>query len=263
MSREKRTYLERSQAIPGFMQAYRITMKAAIMASKKENGETDEEEFYVLKLKIVKKVAELWELSPMMEQYFIQRWVEGKAKTKAGIKEEDNYFLGARLFSDRQKTTGHDLELEILFTGKEVSELSDINQRLEDFEARVITEKQIRKEHVYLDVTGLSYKDLRNAYQIVTKCRKMLGVELRDVRRGAPESMDFTRALIAARGEEAGLSRKELAEIMEFRIYRQDIPSGTYPLFQKYLKVGREMSRRLNKLEEYIHELTGIAPGTL
>lgn len=263
MSKEKRTYLERSKAIPGFMQAYRITMKAAIMASTKENGEADEEKFYDLKLKIVKKVAELWELSPVMEQYLIQRWVEEKVKLKAGVKLGDNYFLWGRLFSDREKTTGHDLELEILFTGKDVSELPDINQRLEDSEARIITEKQIRKGHVYLDVTGLSYKDLRNAYQAIARCRKVLGIELKDVRRGAPESIDFTRALIAARAEEAGLSRKEIAEIMDFKIYTQDVPSGTYPLLQKYLKVGREISRRLKKLEEYIHELTGIAPRTL
>lgn len=263
MSREKRTYLERSKAIPGYMQAYRITIKAARMASTKENGEIDEEKFYDLKLKIVKKVAELWELSPVMEQYLIQRWVEEKAKLKAGVKLGDNYFLWGGLFRDRQKTTGHDLELEILFTGKEVSELPDINQRLEDFEARVITEKQIRKEHMYLDVTGLSYKDLRNAYQAINRCRKMLGVELKDVRRGAPESMDFTRALIAARAEEAGLSRREIAEIMDFKIYTEDVTSGTYPLLQKYLKVGRGISGRLNKLEEYINELTGIPAGTL
>jgi len=263
MSRGKRTYLERSKAIPGHMQAYRITMKAAIMASKKENGETDEEKFYDLKLKIVKKVAELWELSPVMEQYLIQRWVEEKAKLKAGVELEDNYFLWGGLFSDRQKTTGHDLELEMLFTGKQVSELYDINSKLEAFEARVMAENEVRKEHLYLDVTGLSYKDLRNAYKAVGECREMLGIELKEVRRGAPESMDFTRALIAARLEERGLSRKEIAEIMEFKIYTQDIPSGTYPLFQKYLKVGREMLRRLNKLEEYINELTGIAPRTL
>jgi len=263
VSRKKRTFLDRSKAIPGLTQAFRLTMKAAVIASDKEDGGRDEEKFYELKLKITRKVAELWELSPMMEQYLIQRWVEGKAKLKVKLEDEDNYFRWGGVFSDREKTTGHDLELEILFTGNEVSELCDINSRLKDFETRVITEKEIRKEHLYIDVTGLSYKDLRNAYKAILECRKMLGIELRDLRRGAPESMDFLRALIAARGEEAGLSRKELAEIMEFKIYRQDIRSGTYPLFQKYLKVGREMLRRLNRLEEYIHELTGIAPGTM
>ena len=263
MSREKRTYLDRSKAIPGLRQAFRLTMIAATITSAEEDGGRDEEKFYDLKLKITRKVAELWELSPMMEQYLIQRWVEGKAKLKVELEDEDNYFRWAGVFSDRQKTTGHDLELEMLFTGKEVSELHDINSKLETLEARVITENQIRKERLYLDVTGLSYKDLRNAYKAVVECQKMIGIESKDVRRGAPQSMDFTRALIVARLEERGLSRREIAEIMEFKIYTQDIRSGTYPLLQKYLKVGREILARINKLEEYINELTGIAPGSL
>ena len=263
MSREKRTYLDRSKAIAGLTHAFRMTMKAAIIASSKKDGGRDEEKFYDLKLRITRKVAELWELSPMMEQYLIQRWVEEKVKLKVELKEEDYFFIDVGFSSDRSKATGQDLELEMLFTGKEVCKLSDINSELETFETRLIGENQIRKEHLYLDVTGLSYKDLRDAYKAINKCRKMLGIELREVRRGAPESVDFTRALIAARGEERGLSRKELAEIMEFKIYRQDIPSGTYPLLQKYLKIGREILQKLNKLEEYINELTGIAPGTL
>lgn len=263
MSREKRTYLDRLQAMPGIPQAFRLAMKAALLASRKEDGEVDEEEFYGLKLKIARKVAELWELSPMMEQYIIQRWVEEKVKLKVELKEEDLDYLGAGYSSDRSKATGQDLELEILYTGKEVSKLSDVNSELQRSETRVITENQTRKEHLYLDVTGLSYKDLRNAYQAITKCRKVLDLELKDVRRGAPESMDFTRALLAAVSEERGFGRKEVAEMLEFRIYTEDIPSGTYPLFQKYLKVGRSILRRLSKLEEYIHELTGIEVGTL
>ena len=263
MSREKRTYLDRLKAMPGMPQAFRLTMKAAILASDKEDGGRDEEKFYGLKLKITRKVAELWELSPMMEQYLIQRWVGGKVKLKVEVKEEDLDYFGKGYSSDRSKAAGQDLELEILFTGKEVSKLSEVNSKLEMSETRVITKKETRKEHLYLDVTGLSYKDLRNAYQAITKCRKMLGLEPKDVRRGAPESMDFTRALLAAHSEERGFSRKEVAEMLEFKIYREDIPSGTYPLFQKYLKVGRSILRRLDKLDEYIHELTGIEVGTL
>ena len=263
MNREKRTYLDRLKAIPGQAQAFRLTMKAAIMASRKEDGEIDEERFYDLKLKIARKVAELWELSPTMEQYLIQRWVEDKVKPKGEVKEEDLDSFGKWDSSDRSQATGQDLELEILFTGKELSKLSEVNRQLEMSETRVITKKETRKEHLYLDVTGLSYKDLRNAYQAISKCRKMLGLELKDVKRGAPESMDFTRALLAAVSEERGFSRKEVAEMLDFKIYREDIPSGTYPLLQKYLKVGRPILRRLNKLDEYIHELTGIEIGTL
>lgn len=263
MSRGKRTYFDRLSAVPGIAQAFRMTMKAALLTSRKEDGELDEERFYDLKLRMARKVAELWELSPMMEQYLIQRWVEEKVKPKVELKGEDFDYFGPGHSSDRSKWTGQDLELEILFTGKETHKLSDVNCELEAFEVRVMTENEVRKEHLYLDVTGLSYKDLRHAYKAISKCRELVGLGLRDVRRGAPESMDFTKALIAAHGEEGGLSRKDLAEIMEFKIYREDVPSGTYPLLQKYLKVGRKILRKLNRLEEYIHELTGIAPGTL
>ncbi len=263
MAREKRTYLDRLKTMPGNQQAFMLTMKAARRASCKENGETDQEKYHELKLKITKKVAELWGLSPMMEQYIIQRWVEGKAKLKVKIQEKDYPFLGIGLFSDRSKTTGHDLELEILFTGKDIPELSSINSKLEILETRLITNNQIRKNHIYLDVTGLDYQDLRIAYKTVNKCRKLLGIDFKDVRTGAPESMDFTTALLTAMGEERGLSRKKIAEIMGFKIYSRDNPSGSYPLLQKYLKVGKWILCRLNKLEEYIHEVTGIDTDTL
>ena len=68
---------------------------------------------------------------------------------------------------------------------------------------------------------------------------------------------------MCARGEERGISRKEMAKLLDFQIYSGDNPSGSYPLLQKYLKVGRWIVHRLNKLEEYIHELTGFEPNTL
>jgi hypothetical protein len=238
MPREKRTYLDRLKAIPGIRQAFMLTMEAAMRASTKEDGERDKEKYDELRLKIATRVSELWELSPIMEQYLIQRWVEGETKI-------------------------NDLESEILFTGEEITELSKINSKLETFETKMIIRNQIRKGHLYLDVTGLSYKDLRNAYRAIIECRKMVGINLKEIRKGAPESMDFTRALLAARGEERGLSRKKMAKLMGFKIYRRDIPSGTYPLFQKYIKVGRWILHRMNKLEDYIHELTGIEIDTL
>ena len=263
MTGGKRTYFDRLSAVPGIHQAFGVIMRAALMASREEYGEIDEEKFYDLKLKMARKVAELWELSPMMEQYLIQSWVEAKTKLRVELREKDLHYLEVGFSSDRAKATGQDLELEILFTGKEVLKSSEVNSQLERSEARVITEDQTRKNHLYLDVTGLSYKDLRNAYPAITRCRKMLGLEVRDVRRGAPASVDSTRALLAAYSEATGLSRKEVAEMLEFKIYTEDVPSGTYPLFQKYLKVGRVIKRRLYKLREYVHELTGMEQGTV
>jgi hypothetical protein len=198
-----------------------------------------------------------------MEQYLIQRWVEAKVKPKAGVKEEDLDSFGKWDSSDRSQATGQDLELEIVFTGKELSGLAEINRKLEMCETRVIAKEETRDEHLYLDVTGLTYSDLRNAYEAITKCRKMFGLELKDAKRGAPQSTDFTRALLAAISVERGFSRKEVAEMLDFKIYTEDVTSGTYPLLQKYLKVGRPILRRLNELDEYIHELTGIEIDTL
>lgn len=262
---KRRTHLEMMKAIPGIQQAYMLAMKAANRASCGEDGEIDEEKRNELKLKLTKKVSELWELSPAMEQYLIQRWVEGKVKVEVEPIPGEITGIISYLYRDKSKDTGQDLELEILLAEKEgdIPQLDVINSKLEDIETRLITPEQIRPEHIYLDVTAIDYKTLRNAYQAVNRCRKLLGIDTSEVRSGALESMDFTRALLAARGEERGLSRKELAKTMGFKIYRQDIPSGTYPLFHKYLRVGRRILDRLNKLEEYIHELTGIDTDTL
>src|SRR4030042_1169674 len=105
--------------MPGIPQAFRMTMKAALLTSNKEDGGIDEERFYDLKLRMARKVAELWELSPMMEQYLIQRWVEEKVKPKVELKEEDFDYFGAGDSGDRSKWTGQGLELEILLPGKE------------------------------------------------------------------------------------------------------------------------------------------------
>lgn len=171
-----------------------------------------------------------------MEQYLIYRWV---------------------------LNWGDELGYEIFFAGEIPSEISDINKILAEHDARLIDEKQFMEGHIYLDVTGLSYKDLKDAYKGIVECRKKLGIEFKDIRRGAPESIDYTRALLAARAEERGLSRKEIAKILDFKIYTDDIPSGTFPLFQKYLKIGRCIMERLNKLEDYIYEVTGIEQGYL
>ena len=144
-----------------------------------------------------------------------------------------------------------------------IPELNDINKKLEDMETILITPEEMRADHIYLDVTFIDYKTLQNTYRAIKRCRQLLGIDISEVKTGAPESMDNLRALMCARLEERGYSRKEIAESLDFKIYKQDIPSGTYPLLHKYLRVGRKILKKLNKLEAYIHELTGINPDTL
>jgi hypothetical protein len=259
---KRRTHVEIMLAKPGIRQAYMLAMKATLRSSMNKDGEVDEIKSSELILKLTKKISELWELSPMMEQYLIQRWAEG-ATTKSEPMSADEYI--GYLYRDKTKDRGQNLLLEFVLAenNSEKKNLNELNSKLENNEAKLVTIENMRQGHIYLDVTFIDYKALRNAYESVKTCRKLLDLETSDVRRGAPESMDFTRALAAARGEERGLSRKELAKIMGFKIYTGENPSGSYPLLQKYLRVGKWILKRLNKLEEYIHELTGIDPDTL
>ncbi|OGN92169.1 MAG: hypothetical protein A2Z75_06800 [Chloroflexi bacterium RBG_13_50_10] len=78
------------------------------------------------------------------------------------------------------------------------------------------------------------------------------------MKRGAPESIDERIALLAGRAAQSGLRRKEIAEKMGFKIYDEDNPSGSFPLLHKYIKLGREMADKLDRLEEYLQEVTGI-----
>lgn len=260
-SYKRRTRLEIIKATPGIQQAFMLAMKAVTIASRKENGEIDEAKSNDLKSKLTKKVSELWELSPAIEQYLIQRWVEGKVK----LILEKTTGSTSSMYRDRLKYIGQDLELEIVLAEKDgnILELNDINKKLEDMETILITPEGMRSNHIYLDVTFIDYETLRNAYKAINRCRQLLGIDISEVKAGAPESMDNLRALTCARLEERGYSRKEMAESLGFKIYKQDIPSGTYPLLHKYLRVGRQILKKLNKLEAYIHELTGINPDTL
>ncbi len=258
---KRRTHLEIMKSIPGIQQAFMLAMKAASIASRKEDGEIDKAKRNELKLQFTKKISEIWGLSPAMEQYLIQRWVEEKVKL---IPEESTGLINY-MYRDSSKDTGQDLELEILLAKKDgnIPELEDINKKLEEMETILITPEKMRSDHIYLDVTFIDYKTLRNAYRAINRCRQLLGIDMSEVKAGAPESMDNLRALMCARLEERGYSRKEMAELLDFKIYKQDIPSGTYPLLHKYLRAGRQIMNKLNKLEAYIHELTGINPDTL
>ena len=103
-SYKRRTRLEIINATPGIQQAFMRAMKAVTIASIKEKGGIDESKSNELKFKLTKKISELWELSPAIEQYLIQRWVEGKVKL---IPEETTGLIGY-LYRDRSKDTGQD-----------------------------------------------------------------------------------------------------------------------------------------------------------
>jgi hypothetical protein len=114
--------------------------------------------------------------------------------------------------------------------------------------------QEIQEGHIYLDVTYLPYGSLRRAYKDILLTRDCLGIHSRDLREGAPESIDTDKALkisiLAATGK---ISKKKIQEL-GFKIYTNDNPSGSYPLYRKYLKFGREIEQKLKALEDFIEE---------
>jgi hypothetical protein len=108
--------------------------------------------------------------------------------------------------------------------------------------------------HVYLDVTYLPYKALRFAYPALLYCREKLGLQKQDLREGALPSADGELALKCVETLR-NKGAKEAARELGFRIYTSDNPSGSYPLFRKYLRIGHTMERRLARFDEFLYDL--------
>jgi hypothetical protein len=112
----------------------------------------------------------------------------------------------------------------------------------------------IKANHIYLDVTELTYSELRAAYQAITFCRKQLGMDRQDLREGAPSTMNTEKAIQAAHLVAEGVPRKKAARECGFKIYTKDNPSGSYPLFRKYERLGADIERKLSMLDEFLCE---------
>jgi hypothetical protein len=112
----------------------------------------------------------------------------------------------------------------------------------------------IKPNHIYLDVTELTHSELRAAYQAISFCRRQLGMDKQDLREGAPSTINIEKAILAADLVAKGVPRKKAARECGFKIYTKDNPSGSYPLFRKYERLGKEIEQRLAKLEEFLCE---------
>jgi hypothetical protein len=112
----------------------------------------------------------------------------------------------------------------------------------------------IKPDHIYLDVTELTYSELRAAYQAISFCRRQLGMDRQDLREGAPSTINTEKAIQAAHLVAKGVPRKKAALECGFKIYTKDNPSGSYPLFRKYEKLGAEIEQKLAKLDEFLCE---------
>jgi len=210
----------------------------------------------------VRKIAELWDLSESAEKMLIRKWVETEARPASGAgpfagTELEGLFHPISKYVPKDES--EDSEIEILLGEEEnIGVLEKLQEKLRKSKTIVADLGRVKRGHIYLDVTEVDYKTFCRAYKAIQLCRRQLGVTKRDMKRGAPESIDEKRAVFAAVGERSGMRRKEIAESLGFKIYDDDNPSGSFPLLHKYIKIGSEIADKLEKLEGYLQEITGL-----
>lgn len=254
---KRKKHLHKVEKITGMSHAFMLVTEYSILGSSGESEEDSEEKRREIGRKGVRKIAELWELSVSAEKILNRKWVETKLKEVQHIEVEGLMRIkGIYVPEDESDNLG----IEILLGEEEgnVGDFKKLQTKLKESLAILSESRRVKNGHIYLDVTEIDYKTFCRAYKAIKLCRSELGMNKRDMKKGAPESIDETRALLAARAEKRGLSRKEIAESLDFKIYDEDNPSGSFPLLHKYIKMGRELADKLDGLEEYLQEITGI-----
>jgi len=273
MEKEERPkHLHKVEKITGMGPAFMLVSEYSIvgsdiLSSNEESREDAEEKRKEIGRKGVRKIVELWELSESAGRVLLKKWVEIKpmALTEQEywelLSEMDAAPLG-RFGGDRKDNSENEenSSVQIMLAEEEsnIKVLKKLGEELVQKGGELLALDMAKKGHIYLDVTEIDYKGFCKAYRAIKLCRSELGMTTRDMRRGAPESIDETRALLAAEAERSGLRRKEIAKRLDFKVYTGDNPSGSFPLLHKYIKVGRKIADKLDKLEAYLQEITGI-----
>lgn len=264
MEKAKRPeHLHKVEKIPGMSNAFGLVSEYSIFGSQDESGEYSKEKREEIGRQGVRKIAELWELSESAEKILIKKWVETKRQKIKDRKSYDPMDIRSIFkvtYTYVPRDPSEDSEIEILLGNEEenVRDFKKIKKKLSKRKTILSDSSKVKKGNIYLDVTEIDFKTFRRAYKDIKLCRSELGMNKRDMKRGAPESIDERIALLAGRAAQSGLRRKEIAEKMGFKIYDEDNPSGSFPLLHKYIKLGREMADKLDRLEEYLQEVTGI-----
>ena len=187
------------------------------------------------------KIAELWNLSEtaggrLTEVIYWGQYILFGEKIPYG---EDDYFRSLVIVANMKDP-------------KAIRKLSREEYESIPKNTTIVSRKGMLPNHIYLDVTYLPYDSLHMAYRSAIFCRQWLGLQKKDLREGAPETFNTAKAIRCAELADAGKSGKEIARELGFQIYTVDIRSGTYPLFRKYLKKGRELRVRLTALEDFL-----------
>jgi hypothetical protein len=186
------------------------------------------------------KIAELWGLSETAGQYLPQLiyW------RRYSLQKHNVDFTPILLISAE--------------TEKYADILRDIGRECRGKRIELISSAHIQSGHIYLDVTELPRDFFRQAYSAINLLRKYLGIQKNDLQAGTPRTMDAGRALEAIHLKNIGEPSKNIATQLGFKVYTQDVRSGSYPLLLKYLKLGRELEEKLAKLDKFLTRVPDV-----
>jgi len=273
--------LRKIERIPGMSHALRMISEYSLFGSGWDAREYSGEKGKEIRRKGIRKIAEVWELSESAQRVLVREWVEAKAKPLIVEEDEDGKYiffkeeaeqLGVIESSGREargdedygggdeKDGADDLNVEIVVVDEEGGKIEgrqQICQELRKEGAEIVPLSMVEEGHIYLDVTDIGYNKFCSGYKAIRLLRHRLGIDKRDMKRGALEAINDSRALVAADADRHGVRRKDIAEFLCFKTYCEDNPSGSYPLVHKYVKRGREIADKLDKLEKYLKEITG------
>jgi hypothetical protein len=108
---------------------------------------------------------------------------------------------------------------------------------------------------IYLDVTDASKEDIERAMPLVNQLRRELQLQNPSLKVGAPARRDEDKAVDAALLHLEGAPYVDIGRKFGWRIYDEDVATGTCPTAVKYVKLGKEILKKIIELEKTWREL--------
>ena len=253
------------EKIPGMERAFVDISFYSAFAMSTASRESREEKWKEVARKGIRKASELWGLSDADERLLVKDWIENRAlrcppwEAFPELKQEALRLLRNRVKGKGYKKWNQNVEFIVADEESNIQGLQRIRKKLSKRGAELLPLSMAKKGHIYMDVTEIEYRRFSRAYSTVRLLRDIFGISNTKIRRGAPESIDEFKALLAGEADKLGVSKKEIAEFLGFRKYIRDNPSGSYPLARKYAQKGRVIVDRCDELHRYLKEISGAA----
>lgn len=253
------------ERIPGMERAFSDISFYSAFAMSREVGEKREERWKEVARKGIRKASELFGLSDADERLLVKEWIDNKAlrcppwEAFPELKREALRLFRSRVTGKGNSKLGENVEIIVAEEESNMQRLQRIRKQLSKRGDELLPLTMAQKGHIYLDVTEIGYRTFSRAYSAIRLLRDALGISNTNIRRGAPESIDEMKAMMAGLADKSGMSKKEIAELLGFRKYIRDNPSGSYPLARKYTQKGRVLVDRCDELQRYLKEISGVA----